>query len=49
MTVEVTQGSVTRTATANVGIIPGPIDQVNLEPGESSLDVTGVLKFTARP
>ena len=48
VTMEVTQGSVTRTATANVGITPGPIDQVNLEPGEASLDVTGILKFTAK-
>ncbi len=47
LTVEVALGPDTRTATAHVSITPGPIDQVNLEPGEAALDVTGVLKFTA--
>ena len=47
VTVEVALGTVTRTAAVPIRLTPGPIEQVNLEPAEASLEVTGVHKFTA--
>jgi PKD repeat protein len=47
VTVEVTQGAVTRRATANVTIEPGPLDHVKLEPATAAVEVTKEQQFTA--
>jgi PKD repeat protein len=47
ITVRVTQGSVTKTATAPVTVQPGPLDRVKLEPSRTTLLVTKDQQFTA--
>ena len=47
VTVEVSQGSVTRTASTTVTIEPGPLDHVNLEPAASTIQVTQEQSFSA--
>ena len=47
VTVEVTQGDVTKSASADVTITPGPLDLVAIEPGTASLEVTGEKRFIA--
>ena len=45
--VEVAQGSVTRTATAKITIVPGPLTSVVILPGDPTLRVTEEQRFTA--
>ena len=47
VTVEVTQGSVTRAATVNVIIGPGPLDHVIIEPAAPVVEVTEEQQLTA--
>ena len=47
VTVEVTQGAVTRGATAGVVVEPGRLDHVVLEPAATTVEVTGAQGFTA--
>ena len=46
--VEVTQGEVTRQASAGVTIEPGPLDHVNIEPSIATVEVTRQQAFTAQ-
>ena len=46
--VEVTQGSVTAEATADVTITPGPLHKVVVSPGAATLQVAGAKQFAAR-
>ena len=46
VTVEVTQGSIARSATAKVTIVPGPLDHVMLEPTAVTLDIGATEPFT---
>ena len=47
-TVEVTQGHVTRVATTDVAIMPGPLDRVQIEPTAITMEVTKERRFTAK-
>ena len=46
--VEVTQRSVTETATADITLEPGPLDQVNIEPASVTLEVNREQQFIAK-
>ena len=46
VTVEVTQGSITKTATADVTLEPAPLDHIVLEPTAATLQVAGEQPFT---
>ena len=44
--VEVTQGDVTRSATAAVTLEPGPLDSATIKPAGATVEVAGDLEFT---
>ena len=46
VTVKVSQGAVTKTASAEVMIEPGPLHRVNIEPVEPNIEVTKGRQFT---
>ena len=46
VTVEVTQGSVTQTATIDVTIKPGPVEQLLLSPETAELDIGETHEFS---
>ena len=48
VTVEVTQGSITRSATATVKVVPGPLHHVVVEPESIELSIGGIRAFTAK-
>ncbi|GEM_PF-513589 len=48
VTVEVTQGAITKAATAKVTLKPGPLAQVRIEPSEPSLEVSKAQQFAAK-
>ena len=45
--VEVTEGAVTKVASADITVEPGPLDHVSIEPATATLTVTGEQGFTA--
>jgi PKD repeat protein len=47
VTVEITQGSVTKTATTRVTIQPGPLDHIKLQPALATVLITKEQQFTA--
>ena len=47
LTVEVSQGVITSTATANITIESGPLDRIVVDPATATLDVTSQLQFVA--
>ena len=47
VTVEVSQGSVTRTAAATVIVKPGPLDRVTIDPASATMQVATERGFTA--
>ena len=47
VTVEVIQGAITRTPTADITILPGPLDNVLVTPGTITLNLGGTQEFAA--
>ena len=47
LTVEVTQGAITRSTTVDITVEPGPLDSVTIEPSDITLAVTEETRFTS--